>query len=164
MLKFVLILLALYMRSSDSSELKAVNGTKDHRVDDVLKDRYHVVDTKLGWNEAKASCETWGAHLATLPAYADVERVKKIIKDDTFYWIGAQCPGCTAKDFEIKAEKWVWLTKEPLPIRFRYWRVLQNFQQPYGPGQFLAMKRKGSEVYLWNNVANLKYAYICQSP
>jgi len=156
------------MGRSESSELKAVNGTKDRRVADVLKDRYFVVDTKVEWNKAKAACETWGAHLATLTAYADVEKVKKMMDDGAYYWIGAQCPGCTKDDInKRKAEKWEWLTGERLPLHFRYWRKSDDgTQQPHSTGKsnYLAMYRKGSEVVFYNDDEEVKCGYVCQSP
>ena len=70
--------------------------------------RYQRFDTAMTWQEAKAFCETWGGHLATITSQAE----------DEFVWsnLASAAPGygtwLGATDEIIEGE-WAWVTGEP---------------------------------------------------
>jgi len=103
-------------------------------------------DTSLNWAGAKAACAKQGGVLASLTSLADINALKKYIKEGT--WVGAKNDAKTTTT-------WKWLTGEPIPQNFPGWAP----GNPNGDEDCLSLETDGLHDY---GCTATKRNYVCQ--
>ena len=110
---------------------------------------YQALEASMSWTQAKAQCESFGGHLATVTSEAEQKFIEDLISKgrQNYYWLGGYCEA---------DRKFKWVTDEPMS--FTAWA-------PGEPNNYRGIQdkiiiyrlpnpaRNGSQ-YRWDDISN----------
>lgn len=93
--------------NEDSGEFEVEEDAKEeseNEINNTVVNKYEVFEMNLTWDEAKAYCENFGGHLATITSEKEQNVVYDLLENGEYgaYWLGAN----------VSNGKWNWITGE----------------------------------------------------
>lgn len=110
---------------------------------------YLYVTAKLGWHDAKKTCEELGGHLVTIASVAENEFVSDLV-DNALVWLGFTD--------EAQPNTWVWVTGEP--ASYTSWSANEPNHDGTQRNYALYRNHNSSDWYNWSDDCEL--GYVCE--
>jgi len=106
-----------------NAAIRKADGNSPIKVSESTKSFLIFKQHGISWKDARAACKMHGGDLAMLHKYEDFDLIASKFQGESrdygfWHWLGGYLNG-TGPNWK---EKNIWISGEPIPSTFRYWR------------------------------------------